>query len=135
MKKNKLIIILLLLIPMLFLTGCNNLEGKKETSTLDKVKIIIIDENQKELYNKEIETDKKYLIDVLKDNEDMKLKYEDSGYGAYITSLVGIDQKTEKKGMYYWGYYIDNEYAQNGVSSCEIKNGSTYKFVYEYYES
>ena len=102
---------------------------------LAKVKIIIVDDNKKELYNQEIETNKKYLIDVLKDKEEVKLKYENSDYGAYITSLMGIDQKTDNKKMYYWSYYIDEEYAEVGVSNCEIKEGSTYKFVYEYYES
>ena len=48
---------------------------------------------------------------------------------------MGIDQKTDNKKMSYWSYYIDEEYAEVGVSNCEIKEGSTYKFVYEYYES
>lgn len=55
--------------------------------------------------------------------------------GTYITSLYGIDQKNEDNGMYYWSYYIDDNYAEVGVSNCEIKNGSTDKYVYEYYKS
>ena len=134
MKQKVFGIILLLLVPLFLLTGCT----KKEYQVIEnlaKVKIIIVDDNKKELYNQGIETNKKYLIDVLKDKEEVKLKYENSDYGAYITSLMGIDQKTDNKKMYYWSYYIDEEYAEVGVSNCEIKEGSTYKFVYEYYES
>lgn len=134
MKRKIIILFLLLLSPLLFLTGCNNKE-EKESQSLNKIKIVIVDDNKEELYNKEVETDKKLLIDVLKENENFKLKYEESEYGAYITSLYGIEQKNEGNGMYYWSYYIDDNYAEVGVSSCEIKNGSTYKFVYEYYES
>lgn len=134
MKRKIIILFLLLLSPLLFLTGCNNKE-EKESQSLNKIKIVIVDDNKEELYNKEVETDKKLLIDVLKENENFKLKYEESEYGAYITSLYGIEQKNEGNGMYYWSYYIDDNYAEVGVSSCEIKNGSTYIFVYEYYES
>lgn len=134
MKQKVFGIILLLLVPLFLLTGCTQKEYQV-IENLAKVKIIIVDDNKKELYNQEIETNKKYLIDVLKDKEEVKLKYENSDYGAYITSLMGIDQKTDNKKMYYWSYYIDEEYAEVGVSNCEIKEGSTYKFVYEYYES
>jgi hypothetical protein len=134
MKQKVFGVILLLLVPLFLLTGCTQKEYQV-IENLTKVKIIIVDDNKKELYNQEIETNKKYLIDVLKDKEEVKLKYENSDYGAYITSLMGIDQKTDNKKMYYWSYYIDEEYAEVGVSNCEIKEGSTYKFVYEYYES
>lgn len=135
MKKRILNILLLLMIPILLLTGCNNKANNKDNNFVNKVKIVIVDDNKKELFNKEVETKNKYLIDVLKENEEIKLEYEDNKYGAYITSLMGIDQKTTDKGMYYWGYYIDDEYAEVGISNCEIKKDSTYKFVYEYYES
>lgn len=134
MKQKVFGVILLLLVPLFLLTGCTQKEYQV-IENLAKLKIIIVDDNKKELYNQEIETNKKYLIDVLKDKEEVKLKYENSDYGAYITSLMGIDQKTDNKKMYYWSYYIDEEYAEVGVSNCEIKEGSTYKFVYEYYES
>ena len=135
MKKRILNILLLLMIPILLLTGCNNKANNKDNNFVNKVTIVIVDDKKKELFNKEVETKNKYLIDVLKENEEIKLEYEDNKYGAYITSLMGIDQKTTDKGMYYWGYYIDDEYAEVGISNCEIKKDSTYKFVYEYYES
>lgn len=135
MKKTIQTVFLLLIIPLLLLTGCNNRNENKETNSLNEIKIVIVDNNSKEIYSKDVETDKKYLIDVLKTNEEIKLKYQDDQYGAYITSLMNIDQKTTDKGMYYWAYYINDEYSQVGVSNCEIKKDSTYKFVYEYYES
>ena len=66
--------------------------------------------------------------------EEIQFKTKKGDYGDYITSIMGIEQKTTRKDMYYWSYYINDEYAQVGVSLCEIEEGYTYKFVYEYYE-
>ena len=48
--------------------------------------------------------------------------------------MMDIDEKSESEGIYYWAYYEDNELALQGVSHCDIKDGSEYKFVYEYYK-
>lgn len=135
MKKKLFSLFMILVMIPLLLTGCGKSTDKKEETNLNKINIVIVDENKKELFNKEIETNKKYLNEVLKETEEIKLKSEKSDYGDYITSMMGIDQKNTDKGMYYWSYYINDEYAQVGISSYEIKNGDTYKFVYEYYES
>ena len=52
---------------------------------------------------------------------------EDSQYGKYITSILGI----EEGDSYYWSYYINDEYASIGVSSCEIEENSVYSFKIE----
>lgn len=129
--KNKVLLILLLAASLLLLTGCNNKEKKSEVPK--KIELVIVDENSRELYYKKIQTNKEYLIDVLKEDEIIDLKYEEGNYGAYITSLIGIEQKNENNGMYYWSYYINDEYAESGISNCKIKNDSVYKFVYEFY--
>lgn len=88
MKKKIFSILLLLLLVPLMLTGCGT---KKEVNNKSEVtiKVVAIDQDKKEIYNKEIKTCEKYLFDVLKENEEFKLKYEDGQYGAYITSLFG----------------------------------------------
>lgn len=134
MKKNLLVLLLVILMPLFILTGCNK-ENNNDSISQNTIKIIIENEKKEELYNKEVSTDKTTLLDVLKENNEISLKYEDGSYGAYITSLMGIDQKTEGKVMYYWSYYIDEKYAEEGVSTCKITDGSAYKFVYEKYEN
>ena len=49
----------------LLLTGCGKYEYIKNTSNPKKINIVIVDGNKKELFNKEIETPKKYLNEVL----------------------------------------------------------------------
>jgi len=125
--KKKSILILIVLAFLMILISCTN------TTVESTVNIVINDYEKNEIYNEEIKTDKTKLIDVLK-GLDIDLKYEDGQYGAYITSIKGLDQKEDNTGMYYWSYYVDDAYATTGVSACNIEDGKKYTFNYEYYE-
>lgn len=123
-------IVLILIGVMFILTGCQS----KEEIIKKTVNLTIIDNKDTELYNKTIDTKDIYLIDLLK-QEDVMLEYDDDKYGAYIKSLMGYEQKNDGDGLYYWAYYIDDEYAETGISNCKLEDGKTYKFVYEFYEN
>lgn len=125
--KKKSIFTLIILAMLMILISCTN------TTVESTINVVINDYEKNEIYNEEIKTDKTKLIDVLKEL-DIDLKYEDGQYGAYITSIKGLDQKEDDKGMYYWSYYVDGAYATTGVSSCDIEDGKKYTFNYEYYE-
>lgn len=99
----------------------------------EQQKTIIIsvhDKENKNIFKEEIETNKTYLIDVLEENKDLKVITEDSQYGKYITSIMGIKQEDD----YYWSYYIDEQYAITGVSECEIEENKHYSFKIEKFE-
>ena len=55
---------------------------------------------------------------------------EDGKYGKFITSILGIEQGDN----YYWSYYINDEYANVGVSSCEVEQNKMYTFKIEKFE-
>lgn len=96
-----------------------------------QITIIIYDKTNEEIYNNKIMTNEKYLSDALKTVKNIELKTEKSDYGEYITSILGIEQGEN----YYWSYYIDNEYANTGISNCEIKDGTEYSFKIEKFEN
>lgn len=130
---KKLLKLVLCFVVLFLIVGCkdNKQENVEETK---KITVVIVGEKNQELFNKQIETSRDKLVDVLND-EKVSLVIEDGPYGAYITSLMELKEKSTKKGMYYWAYYINDEYADTGISNCVIKDGKTYKFVYEYYEN
>lgn len=92
-----------------------------------RVTISVFDKENSNIFNRTVDTDKEYLIDVLNDINELNLVTQDSEYGAYITSVMGIEQDSN----YYWSYYIDDEYATVGVSSCKVEDGKTYNLKYE----
>lgn len=55
---------------------------------------------------------------------------EDGSYGWFITTVDGEYHKWEEDGK-YWAFYINGEYAMNGVSSTSIVEGDTYSFKVE----
>lgn len=123
---KKSFLTLIFLAMLMFLISCSNTSEKT-------INIVIEDYEKDELYNQEIVTEKTKLFDVLKDL-DIELKYDDGQYGAYITSIKGLEQTEDDNGVYYWSYYVDDVYATTGVSVCNVEDGKKYTFCYEYYE-
>ena len=89
-------IIIALLIDLIAIYGAFN--NKIEKENISKITINIYDKENTNIYEKNLETEKKYLIDVLKDIEELKVIYEDGQYGAYITSIMDIKQEDDD----YW---------------------------------
>lgn len=133
MNKNVKKISIIAVIAIILIVGVvvivNN-SNKDENGVNDNKKTITISVYNKEnenIYKENIDTDKKYLFDAISKKEDLKVVSEDSQYGKYITSMLGIEQGEN----YYWSYYIDGQYAEVGVSNCEIEDGKTYDFKIE----
>lgn len=125
MNKKSIFTLICLSLMMLLISCSNTVESN--------IRIAINDYEKNEIYNQEIKTEKTKLIDVLEEL-DIDLKCESGQYGAYITSIKGLEQKEDDKGVYYWSYYVDDTYATTGVSACNVEDGKKYTFNYEYYE-
>ena len=108
----------------------NNSNNTDIANSKVNITICVFDKENSSIYNKSIETDKKYLLEALNDIEELNVIVEDSQYGAYIISIRGIEQGDN----YYWSYYIDGEYASVGVSNCEVEEGKTYDFKIEKFQ-
>lgn len=124
MKKFKVIFLFAMLI---FISACNKTD--KVNEDMISININVYDKEAKEIYNQEISTNEKYLSEAIKDIEDLNVITVDSEYGEYITSILDISEGDN----YYWSYYINDEYAQVGISSCEVEDGKTYTFKIERY--
>lgn len=71
----------------------------------------------------EIHTDQKTVGEALM--ELGLIDGEDSEFGLYVKTVNNITLDYDKDGL-YWAFYINDEYAQSGVDSTEIKEGDTY---------
>lgn len=135
MKKSAKIIIAILIViiglAVIFIAVNNKNDSMDDNiSSQTQITINVFDKENAEIYNKNIETEEIYLSEVLDDLEDLDVIMEDSDYGKYITSILGIAEGDN----YYWSYYINDKYASVGVSNCEIEENVVYSFRIEYYE-
>lgn len=55
---------------------------------------------------------------------------DESDYGLYVKTVNGITVDYDTDGK-YWAFYVDGEYAQNGVDATDITPGATYTFKVE----
>lgn len=118
------VILIILIVVGTVLIRLNRDESKINNKTIT---ISVYNKENEKIYNENIDTDKQYLFDVISEREDLQVISEDSQYGKYITSIMEIEQGDN----YYWTYYIDGQYAEVGVSNCEIEDGKTYDFKIE----
>lgn len=126
-KISVIFIIVAILIIGIAIVLNDNSNKEKNKSNEKTITISVFNKENESIYSEEVNTDKQYLIEVLEENKELDIKAEDSQYGKYIKSIKGIEQGDN----YYWSYYIDGQYAEVGVSSCEIEHGKTYDFKIE----
>ena len=55
----------------------------------------------------------------------------DSDYGLYVTSVCGIEVIWSDENPHYWAFYVNDEYAQTGVDSTPVEEGTVYMFKAE----
>lgn len=134
MKNKILISIIIVLIAVGIVCGIvvytNSTDSEKVSGTMKEISIMIYDKDNEEIFKKELHTEAQYLSDVLEKTENLDIQMQDTEYGKYITSIQGISEGDD----YYWSYYINDEYAEVGVSNCEIKDGYIYSFKIEKFE-
>lgn len=140
MKKKSIVIgiivVVIVILGIIGIVNINNDNGSIETKISDtnventQIIINVYDKDSIEIYNETINTEETYLADVLETLDELNVEMEDSDYGMYITSILDIEEGDN----YYWSYYIDDEYASVGVSSCVIEDDVTYSFKIEKYE-
>ena len=129
--KKKIAIITIIAIIVIAIIGIIVGNLNNNHSNVEKeITISIFNKETEKIYSAGVKTEKTYLIDVLKELKEINVVTEKSEYGDFIISIMNIEQGDN----FYWSYYIDNEYATVGVSSCKVEDGKTYNFKIEKFE-
>lgn len=136
-----IVCIVLIAATALFTTGCNdnngsvsnpdtsfsqtdgNILGQGET----QFTFTVVDGDGKETAY-QINTDQKIVGEALMELD--LIAGEEGDYGLYVKTVNGITFDYDKDGK-YWAFYVDGEYAQQGVDATEITEGATYSFKVE----
>ena len=134
MKKMKKVVALLLLGVML-VTGCGAAETKSDVLKNGDVigsgdtsfDFVIVDEEESEI-KVEVKTDEETVGDALQKLH--VISGTEGDYGLFVDTVNGITADYEKDQV-YWAFYIDDEYAQEGISMTKIDPDSTYMMKIE----
>lgn len=125
----KYIRIFFILFITILVVGCTK-DNKKEIDTNKEITIIVYEKKDNIIYEQTINTKEKYLLNVLKNIDELNIKTELGDYGEYIISINNIKQEDN----YYWNYYVNDNYASVGISQYEIKNNDKITFKLEKFE-
>ena len=131
MKKMLCLIGCVVLIAAMALTftGCGGNSTTTTTEADSKVSFtVVVTDPEGTETTFDVSTDKETVGEALL--EEGLIAGEDSDYGLYVTTVNGITLDWEKDQM-YWAFYIDGEYAQTGVDSTNVAEGTVYSFKAE----
>ena len=87
----KYIRIFLILFKTILVVGCTK-DNKKEIETNKERTIIVYEKKDNIIYEQTINTKEKYLLNVLKNIDELNIKTELGDYGEYIISINNIKQ-------------------------------------------
>ena len=76
---------------------------------------------------KEITTEQTYLANALFDE---KILTEEDALKTGMYTIVDGEEASWAKDQAYWGFYVDGQYAVEGMNTTEIKDGAVYKLEY-----
>lgn len=144
-KLSSFILCMMLIVAMAFgTTGCNgsadkgaDSKGGTEAGVQTQATVLgegstqfnfsVVDQEGAET-KFEIHTDKETVGDALADLE--LIAGEEGDYGLFVKTVNGITVDYDTDGK-YWAFYINDEYAQSGVSETPITEGEAYSFKVE----
>jgi len=136
MKKQTKIIIAVAAAVVLIaaMVGAYFAFGPKTQEGAKTVIIEVIDKEEKTT-TYEIHTDAEYLIDVMNEAKEQGFSFEgeDGQYGLTIHTVNGLKADFNVDSS-YWGFYVNGEYCNYGVSEQPVADGDTFTIQYIIYK-
>ncbi len=127
MKKTILIVVAAVLVVALML-GAYFLFREKATQGEKAITITVIDSTGKETVY-ELNTDALYLIQAMDEAEGLTYEGEEGPYGMMISHINGEKAVYEEDNA-YWGFNVNGDYCNYGVSEQPVNDGDAFEIVY-----
>ena len=127
MKKTILIIVAAVLVVALML-GAYFLFREKATQGEKAITITVIDSTGKETVY-ELNTDALYLIQAMDEAEGLTYEGSEGPYGLMISHINGEKAVYEEDNA-YWGFNVNGDYCNYGVSEQPVNDGDAFEIVY-----
>lgn len=122
---KKVLSVVLLFVSLFLVVGCKDDKTPKEGEISAIVEVY--DGDVLKFEDTFIIEDGSTVFELL--DYHLELVYTDSEWGANITEMAYNGVVVTLGNKEYFAFYIDGEYAVTGVSSTDVVDGVTYKFV------
>ena len=97
-------------------------EGEKDI-TIE----VVMDDSTSAVY--EVSTDAQYLIEAMEEANGLTFQGEEGIYGMSISTINGVRADYTLDSA-YWGFYVNGEYCNYGVSQQPVEDGDAFRIVY-----
>lgn len=77
----------------------------------------------------QVDTDAEYLIEAMEDAEGLTFEGEEGAYGFSVNVINGVTANLNS-GTSYWGFFVNDEYCNYGVSQQPVEDGDRFSIVY-----
>lgn len=77
----------------------------------------------------EVKTDALYLAQAMDEAEGLEYESEEGPYGLTVLAVNGERAVYDEDGA-YWGFFVNDEYCNFGISEQPVNDGDYFKIVY-----
>ncbi|MBR4079160.1 MAG: DUF4430 domain-containing protein [Christensenellaceae bacterium] len=126
---NKKTLFLIICAVVIVIAAAVLIFGGSGTSKGSKTVTIEVVDDKGASVTYEVTTKAEYLQGAMDDAEGLTYDAIDSEYGLLIQAVNGVRAVYEENNA-YWGFYINGEYCNFGISEQPIADGDTFKIEY-----
>lgn len=88
---------------------------------------VVMSDSTSSLYK--VNTDAEYLIEAMEDADGLTFEGEEGIYGLSVSTINGVRADYTLDGA-YWGFFVNGEYCNYGVSQQPVEDGDAFSIVY-----
>jgi hypothetical protein len=88
---------------------------------------VVMADSTSSLY--EVNTDAEYLIEAMEDADGLTFEGEEGIYGLSVSTVNGVRADYTLDGA-YWGFFVNGDYCNYGVSQQPVEDGDAFSIVY-----
>ena len=129
MKNSKKIIALVAVVLVVALMAFAYINFKPQTSAGAKSITIEVINSAQESTVYEVKTDAEFLQGAMDAAEGLEYTYSDGPYGPMVETVNGESAVYEKDGA-YWGFNLNGEYCNYGISEQPVTDGDAFQIVW-----
>ena len=129
MKNSKKILALVAVVLVAVLMFFAYTQFKPQTSEGAKAITIEVINSKQESIVYEVNTDAEFLQGAMDEAEGLEYTYSDGPYGPMVETVNGESAIYEKDGA-YWGFNLNGEYCNDGISEQPVTDGDAFQIVW-----